>query len=74
MSVTVVENYNLEPQVFRKNLVVPLHALMKYRENVKGRWSRKAKTRTNTEFLSSEMLQSFRQTIILHRVLFMFNY
>ncbi len=73
MSVTAVENDNLEPQVFRNNLVVLLHALMKYRENVKGKWSRKVKARTNTEFLSSEMLQSFRQIILLHGVLFMFN-
>ena len=73
MLVTLVEHNNLEPQVFRKKLVVLPHALMKYRGNVKGRRSRKAKTRRNTEFLSSEMSQSFLQTIILHGVLFMFN-
>ena len=74
----LVEHDNLEPQVFRKKLVVLPHALMEYRENVKGRRSRKTKTRRNTEFLSlflpSEMLQSFWQTIILHGVLFMFNH
>ena len=61
------EEDNLKFVSLQKDLVVLLYRVMKSKENGKGRRSRSVKTKT--EFPWSGKLESFWQTIILHRML-----